>query len=99
MSDMSCSNCRFWKRAPGSTDLRSPGLCVRNAPQRTVMVGNDRGRPTAVENSGWPASKFDDWCGEWSLSDAAAKRALDAAMPTQTGAPMKLLGGTGDAKN
>lgn len=68
---MTCLICKFWRADPALANL---GHCLRYPPQVVVEVdtletNENEARYSAEvvgrQESVWPTSKFNDWCGEY----------------------------------
>jgi hypothetical protein len=57
-----CETCRWWDRQ--KTTGGKAGLCRVRSP--TFFAHHDQG----IANY-WPATKSDDWCGEWQPKEKA----------------------------
>jgi hypothetical protein len=54
-----CGECRYWKPHAARDDWPD-GHCRRSPPS---MIVTDAGE--VVEESRWPSTERNDWCGEW----------------------------------
>jgi hypothetical protein len=57
-----CGECRYWKPHVAREDWPD-GLCRRWPPN---MIVTDAGE--VVEESRWPCTERNDWCGEFSMA-------------------------------
>jgi hypothetical protein len=58
--EKSCEKCRYWRFLREEPDV-GVGECRRHAP----VVKTPENVSTGLRYAEWPATMFDDWCGEF----------------------------------